>query len=101
MSTRSRKANICGEKSAAGALRMTTLPPSVSRLSIQCVILNISQPYRPPWPVTGTASMSSILYPCFNYELKKENAGNATAHTADKPMTTILVCVERIIYKGL
>jgi hypothetical protein len=26
---------------------------TVSRLSIQCVILNISQPYRPPWPVTG------------------------------------------------
>jgi hypothetical protein len=32
---------------------MTTLPPSVSRLSGQCGILNISQPYRPPRTVTG------------------------------------------------
>jgi hypothetical protein len=31
----------------------TTSPPSMSRLSGQCGILNISQPYRPPRSVTG------------------------------------------------
>jgi hypothetical protein len=34
---------------------LKTLPPSVSRLSRQCGILNISQPYRPWQTVTGIA----------------------------------------------
>jgi hypothetical protein len=34
---------------------LTTLPPRVSQLSRQCGILNIEQPYRPPWPVMAIA----------------------------------------------
>jgi hypothetical protein len=56
MSTRSRKIMFRegGGVKRGRCLGLTTLPPCVSRLSRQCGILNISQPCRPPWPVTGT-----------------------------------------------
>jgi hypothetical protein len=51
-----------------GCLGLTTLPPSVSRLSRQCGILNISQPSRPQRPVTGIALLQFVLIAQIHFE---------------------------------
>jgi hypothetical protein len=51
MSTR----NLSGGGGGDRRIRLTILPPSVSRSSRRCGSLDLSHPYGPTWPVIGTA----------------------------------------------
>jgi hypothetical protein len=60
MSTRSIKIIFLGVE-CGRCVGLTALPLAMSRLSIQCGILNNLEPYRPPRPVTGIALL--FFYP--------------------------------------
>jgi hypothetical protein len=56
----------------------------MSRLSRQCEILNISQPYRPPRPVTGLALLITAVHFGFRGSTAAESQhGGIRTQTSD------------------
>jgi hypothetical protein len=65
MSNRDRNKKKIREVEGGRCVRLKTWPPSVSWLSRQCGILNITQPCRRPRPLTGIALL--FIYRCCSY----------------------------------
>jgi hypothetical protein len=57
---------------------LTTSPPSIRRLCTQCGIPNISQPYRPPQPITGIAFLAGTREIFMNHAQGQCRGGEST-----------------------
>jgi hypothetical protein len=66
---------------------LTNLPPSMSRLSRQYGILNISEPYRPPRPVTGIA----LLFSSSNSSRSSSSSGSGSSSSSIVVVVVVVV----------
>jgi hypothetical protein len=88
---------------------LRTLPPSVSRLSKQCGILNISQPYRPPQPVTGIALLyylshgNSLLHRFLkqHYSSQKLPWHQQSNKNEMSPVSSVFLCQHSVLFYDL
>jgi hypothetical protein len=90
MSTRNIKIIMFLGSKVQRLCRATNLPPSASRLFRQCGILNISQPYRPPRPVTGIALLFTFLLLHVNISKKITASSNFYVFVINSIVTKLI-----------
>jgi hypothetical protein len=74
VSSKNEYQNILLGGKARPARKLTTSPPSVSRLFVRCGVLSIAQPHRTPRPVTGILLLLLVrlLYYTVSVETKQD-----------------------------
>jgi hypothetical protein len=94
MNTTSRKECFLGVKHGR-CVRLITFPPSVSQLSRQCGILNISKPCGLPWPVTGIALFLNFYSSHISWCTYKQT-GDAQPQTWPEPQVCQRTALRRL-----